>query len=67
VLIYTIPEQAKLDAVAAVSAAVAEGALRGGEDAGLPWHRYPLERSADAHDAVQGAVVGKVLIDVSSD
>ena len=67
VLIYTIPEQAKLEAVAAVSAAVAEGALRGGEDAGLPWHRYPLERSADAHDAVQGAVVGMVLIDVSSD
>lgn len=64
VLIYTIPAQAKLDAVAAISEAVAVGALRSGEAAGLPWHRYPLERTADAHDAVQGAVVGKVLIEL---
>ena len=64
VLIYTIPAEAKADAVAAIVAAVAEGALRGGEEAGLPWHRYPLARTAEAHDAVEGAVVGKVLIDV---
>jgi len=64
VLIYTIPAEAKADAVAAIVAAVAEGALRGGEEAGLPWHHYPLARTADAHDAVEGAVVGKVLIDV---
>ncbi|MBC3842161.1 NADPH:quinone reductase [Streptacidiphilus sp. 4-A2] len=64
VLIYTIPLEAKLNAVAAIGRAVAEGALRGGAEAGLPWHRYPLERTADAHDAVQGAVVGKVLIEV---
>jgi NADPH2:quinone reductase len=64
VLIYTIPSEAKLDAVAAIREAVAEGALRGGEDAGLPWHHYPLARTADAHDAVQRSVVGKVLIDV---
>jgi NADPH2:quinone reductase len=66
VLIYTIPEEAKLDAVSAIVAAVAEGALRGGEEVGLPWHRYPLERSAEAHDAVQAAAVGKVLIDVAT-
>ena len=64
VLIYTIPAEAKLDAVAAIREAVAGGALRGGEDAGLPWHRYPLARTAEAHDAVQGSIVGKVLIDV---
>ena len=62
VLIYTIPREAKLSAAAAVAAALADGALRGGEEAGLPWHRYPLERTGDAHDAVQGGTVGKVLI-----
>jgi NADPH2:quinone reductase len=65
VLVYTIPLEAKLHAVAAIQQAVAEGALRGGAEAGLPWHHYPLERTADAHDAVQGGIVGKVLIDVS--
>jgi NADPH:quinone reductase-like Zn-dependent oxidoreductase len=64
VLIYTIPDAAKLAAVAAISDAVAAGALRGGEDAGLPWHRHPLERTAEAHDAVQGGAVGKVLIEL---
>ena len=66
VLIYTVPAEAKAHAVTALQAALAEGALRGGEDAGLPWHRYPLARTAEAHDAVQGAAVGKVLIEVSA-
>ena len=56
----------RIRAVAAITQAVAEGALRGGEEAGLPWHRYPLERTADAHDAVQSGVVGKVLIEVGA-
>ncbi|QMU75810.1 NADPH:quinone reductase [Streptacidiphilus sp. PB12-B1b] len=64
VLIYTVPVEAKLHAVAAIQDAVAQGALRGGAEAGLPWHHYPLARTAEAHDAVQGSVVGKVLIDV---
>jgi NADPH2:quinone reductase len=64
VLVYTMPHEAKLDAVAAISAALADGALRGGEEAGVPLHRYPLERTGDAHDAVQGGVVGKVLITI---
>jgi NADPH:quinone reductase-like Zn-dependent oxidoreductase len=66
VLVYTVPAAAKDDAVAAVGAAVADGAIRVGEDAGLPLHRFPLERTGDAHDAVQRAAVGKVLIDVAS-
>ena len=54
------------DAVGAeVAAAVADGALRIGESAGLPLHRFPLSRTGDAHDAVHQAVVGKVLIDVA--
>ncbi len=64
ILVYTMPEAAKDDAVAAITAALADGALRVGEEAGLPLHRYPLERTADAHAAVQDGAVGKVLIDV---
>jgi NADPH2:quinone reductase len=44
--------------------AVAAGALPVGEDAGLPLHRFSLPESSAAHQAVQDAVVGKVLIDV---
>ncbi|MFD0330846.1 zinc-binding dehydrogenase [Streptacidiphilus monticola] len=44
VLVYTMPEQAKDDAVAALTDALADGAYRGGEEAGLPWHTYPSPR-----------------------
>ncbi|MEV6012201.1 NADPH:quinone reductase [Streptomyces sp. NPDC051976] len=65
VLVYTVPAAAKDHAVAAVSAAVADGELRAGPEAGLPFHRFPLERTAEAHTAVQEGAVGKVLIDVA--
>jgi NADPH:quinone reductase len=65
VLVYTVSPDAKAAAVEDVSAAVAAGALRVGEDAGLPLHRYPLERTAEAHAAVEAGAVGKVLIDVA--
>jgi NADPH2:quinone reductase len=64
VLVYTVSRQAKDDAVAAVAAAVADGVLPVGAAAGLPLTRYPLERTADAHAAVEAGTVGKVLIDV---
>jgi NADPH2:quinone reductase len=64
VLVYTVPPEAKRAAVDDVSAALAAGALRVGEAAGLPLHRYPLERIADAHAAVENHAVGKVLVDV---
>jgi NADPH2:quinone reductase len=64
VLVYTVDPEAKANAVAAVCAAVADGALSVGEDAGLPLHRFSLERAAEAHAAVEAAVVGKVLIDL---
>lgn len=62
VLVYTMPDDAKRHAVAAVSAAVADGALRVGEEAGLPLHVYPLEDTEAAHAAVESGVIGKVLI-----
>jgi NADPH2:quinone reductase len=59
VLIYSIRRDALRRAVADVSQAVREGALTT-----LPLHRFPLDRTAAAHDAVQGGAVGKVLIDL---
>lgn len=64
VLLYTMGDAATAAAVAGVSAAVADGALRVGEEAGLPLHRFGLERTAEAHRAVEDGAVGKVLIDV---
>ncbi|HEV8560642.1 MAG TPA: NADPH:quinone reductase, partial [Actinophytocola sp.] len=60
VLVYTIQPSTKDSAVADVSAALHAGALHAGRDAGL------LDRTADAHTAVQSGAIGKVLIDVSA-
>jgi NADPH2:quinone reductase len=65
VLVYTMPGVAKQQAIRDVQDAVAAGALRVGAEAGLPLHRFPLERTADAHAAVENNAVGKVLIDVA--
>ena len=59
VLVYTMGREAVDAAVAGVSAAVADGTLTE-----LPAHRFPLEATARAHDAVEANAVGKVLIDV---
>lgn len=64
VLTYTTPDEVKDAAVRAVRAAVADGALPVGEAAGLPITRFPLAELAAAHDAVEGGIVGKVLVDV---
>jgi NADPH2:quinone reductase len=66
VLVYTEPARAKALGVEDVSAAVLDGAVRVGDDAGLPLHVFPLGRTADAHRAVQEGAVGKVLIDVTT-
>ncbi len=64
VLLYTAPRQAKAYAVEDVSAAVLDGAVDVGADAGLPVHHFPLDRAADAHAAVEDGAIGKVLIDI---
>jgi NADPH2:quinone reductase len=65
VLVYTVPHAAKDQAVADVNAAAAADALAVGDEAGLPLYRFPLDQTAQAHDAVEAGAVGKVLIDVS--
>ncbi|SEC22148.1 NADPH2:quinone reductase [Nocardioides exalbidus] len=65
VLLYTVGQAALTAAAEDITAALADGAFGVGDDHGLPLHRFPLERTADAHAAVEDGAVGKVLIDVS--
>jgi NADPH2:quinone reductase len=60
VLVYTVPAAALRLAATEVTDAVAAGTL-----SPLPAHRYPLERIAEAHDAVEAGAVGKVLVDIA--
>lgn len=64
VLLYTLGQDLVAAAAEDINAAVAAGALRVGEDAGVPLHHFPLEDLAKAHDAVENGAVGKVLVDV---
>jgi NADPH2:quinone reductase len=41
------------------------GALRVGEEHGLPLTRFPLQATAAAHDAVEQGTIGKVFFDVA--
>jgi NADPH2:quinone reductase len=66
VLVYTEPARAKALAVEDVNAAVLDGAVRVGREAGLPLHVFPLAQTAEAHRAVQDGAVGKVLVDVTA-
>ncbi|MEU4423660.1 NADPH:quinone reductase [Actinoplanes sp. NPDC024001] len=65
-LTYTATDQEKANAVAAVAEAVDTGAFRVGEDAGLPIIRFPLDRVAQAHEAVENHAVGKVVVEVTA-
>lgn len=65
ILTYTVTDEQKQNAVAAVAEALAAGALRVGDGHGLPLTRFPLEQTAAAHDAVEHGTTGKVLIDVA--
>jgi NADPH2:quinone reductase len=59
VLIYTVPRRALRDMVENVNEA-----LRGEVLSELPAHRFPLERIAEAHDAVENGAVGKVFVEI---
>jgi NADPH2:quinone reductase len=66
-LLYTVGQDALTAAAEDITAALSDGALGVGEENGLPLTRFPLERTAEAHDAVEQGTVGKVLIDVAPD
>jgi NADPH2:quinone reductase len=60
VLVYTMPEPAKSAAMAEITRALEEGALRP-----LIGARLPLARAAEAHTAVeQGTIIGNVVLQV---
>jgi NADPH2:quinone reductase len=63
-LLYTQGQDVRDSAAEDIIAAIADNALPVGVDAGLPLHRYSLAETAQAHAAVEGDIVGKVLIDV---
>ncbi len=65
-LLYTQGQDVRDAAAADITAAIIDGALPIGDDAGLPLHRYSLANTAEAHAAVERNVIGKVLIDVGS-
>jgi NADPH:quinone reductase len=66
VLLYTVGWDRIMAAAADINQAIEDGALRVGEQAGLPLHRYRLEDAAAAHAAVESGAVGKVLIMVGT-
>jgi NADPH2:quinone reductase len=66
-LLYTVGPQALGNAAHDITLALADGALPVGTDAGLPLTRFPLERTAEAHAAVESDTVGKVLVDVGAE
>lgn len=66
-LLYTVGETALTAAAEDVSAAVADGAIPVGDEAGLPLTWFPLAETAAAHDAVAAGTTGKVLIRVSDE
>jgi NADPH:quinone reductase len=57
ILLYGVPAATLDDAVAGVSAALAEGALTE-----LPAQRYPLSAIVEAHQAAEAGAVGKILV-----
>jgi NADPH2:quinone reductase len=56
-LLYTLPQEVRDQAVADIGTALRAGALTG-----LPEHRFPLEEIVAAHEAVEQHTTGKVLV-----
>lgn len=66
VLLYTVGWDRIAAAAADINLAIEDGALRVGEQSGLPLHRFRLEDTAFAHNAVERGAAGKVLIAIGS-
>lgn len=59
VLLYGVPVPELIDNARGITEALKAEAL-----STLPIHRYPLAEIADAHEAVESGVIGKVVVDV---
>lgn len=64
-VLYTVGADKLRAGAEDVNVAFADGALRLGEDRGVPVHRFSLADTAKAHSASEDGVTGKVLIDVT--
>src|SRR5262249_19209810 len=62
VLLYTVGWDRITAAAADINQAIEDRAFRVGEDAGLPLHRFRLDDTEAAHQAVEAGAVGKVLV-----
>jgi NADPH2:quinone reductase len=63
-VLYTVGPDALTAAAEDVAAAVSDDAVPVGEEHGLPLVRFSLDRTAEAHRAVENGAVGKVLLDI---
>jgi NADPH2:quinone reductase len=66
VLLYTVGWERIAAAAADINQAIEDKAYEVGEHAGLPLHRFQLEDTRAAHEAVESGAVGKVLITVGA-
>ncbi|HEY3466816.1 MAG TPA: NADPH:quinone reductase [Amycolatopsis sp.] len=64
-VLYTVGADKLRAGAEDITAAMADGALRLGEDRGVPVHRFSLADTAKAHIASEEGVTGKVLIDIN--
>jgi NADPH:quinone reductase len=65
ILLYTVGWDRIATAAADINQGIEDGALQAGERAGLPLHHFALEDAAGAHEAVENAATGKVLIAIA--
>lgn len=64
VLLYTVGWDRIATAAADINHAIEDGAYGIGEQHGLPLHCFSLDDTAAAHQAVENAVTGKVLVTI---
>lgn len=64
--LYTVDPSMLASAKEDITAALADGAMPVGEDAGLALVRFPLDQTAEAHRATEDGVTGRILVDVES-